>query len=129
MPDRRTNSFPFRASAIAAALTAAIAYALVDKIAAQGVLLGAISGIFGLRMMAASLRSAATLSPERMHRSMILGTYLRLPVYGLAIYLGYRMDPHALHGLFGALAGIMVVRYVPISHAIARSRASQKSNS
>lgn len=115
-----------RLSAIATALVAAAAYALVGRTAAQGVLLGGIAGIAGLWMMASRLRQTATIAPEKLHLTMILGTYARLPVYGVFLYLGYRMDPETLHGLFGALAGLMAVRYVPIYFALARARAERR---
>jgi hypothetical protein len=57
---------------------------------------------------------------------MILGSYLRLPVYGIFLFVGYRMDPESLHGLFGALAGLMAVRYVPIYTALTRARANRR---
>lgn len=115
-----------RLAAIGAAATAGIAYALVSRIAAQGVLLGAIAGILGLWVMAARLRKMGNIPPEKLHLMMVLGTYLRLPIYGVFLYIGYRMDPETLHGLFGALAGIMVVRYVPIFVALSRARAERR---
>lgn len=114
-----------RVSALAATVLAVAAYILVGVPAAQGVLLGAIAGILGLWMMASRLRSAATIPPEKLHLAMVLSTYIRLPVYGLFLYLGYRVDPVSLHGLFGALAGLMVVRYVPVYSAIVAARAER----
>ncbi len=115
-----------RLAAIGAAVVAGAAYALVGRIAAQGVLLGGIAGVLGLWMMAARLRNVANIPPEKLHLTMVLGTYFRLPIYGIFLYIGYRLDPESLHGLFGALAGIMVVRYVPIFVALSRARAERR---
>ena len=115
-----------RPSAIAIVVLAAGAYAVAGRVAAQGILLGGIAGIVGLWMMASRLQRVANIPPEKLHLTMVLGSYVRLPIYGLFLFIGYRMDPESLHGLFGALAGIMAVRYVPVYFALAHARAERR---
>jgi len=114
-----------RLGAIAVVIVTLGAYAAVGRVAAQGVLLGGIAGIIGLWMMASRLRRASTIPPEKLHLAMIAGSYVRLVVYGVFLGVGYWMDKTTLHGLFGALAGLMVVRYVPVFAALARARADR----
>lgn len=109
----------FRVAAVRLALVvtvgmAAVAYGLVDRAAAQGVLLGGLAGVLGFWIMALRLEKLATLPPEKVHLAALTGTFFRLLLYGVVLYRAYTLDSENLHGLLGAVAGILVIRFVAV---------------
>ena len=115
-----------RLSAGSTLVLSVAAYLLVGEIAAAGVLLGGIAGVLGFRMLTGRFERLTTTAPERLHATMVAGAYVRLGVYAAALISGYYLDPTSLHGLFGALAGVMVVRLVPVYSAIVASRGGRR---
>jgi hypothetical protein len=122
---RRSVASIVRLSLACTVVLAGIAYGLAGLTAAQGVLLGGIAGVFGFWMMAARLQRLSTTSPERLHGAMLVGVYVRLIVYAIFLYVAYLLDPSELRGFFGALAGLVGVRFVPPFAALARARADR----
>jgi hypothetical protein len=111
-----------RLSAIATVVLSGLAYGLVDEVAAAGVLLGGIAGLAGFRLLSGRLRRLATIAPEKLHATMLAGAYMRLLVYAMFLIAGYMLDRRTLHGFFGAFAGLMTVRLVPIYGSLAATR-------
>lgn len=109
----------FRVAAVRLALgvlvaLAAGAYLVLDRVAAQGVLLGGIAGVLGFWIMAVRLEKLASLRPERVHFAALTGTFFRLLLYGVVLYRAYALDTENMHGLLGAVVGILVIRFVAV---------------
>ena len=119
---RRFTVSTARLSLAAMAVLAVLAFWFVSEAAAQGVLLGGVAGVLGIWTMAARIQRLSTIAPEKLHAAMIAGTYLRMILYAVFLYIAYRVDPAGLQGFFGALAALLTVRFVPIYLALARAR-------
>ncbi len=93
---------------------AAAAYLLVDGAAAQGVLLGGIAGVIGFRIIGVRLEKLANIAPGKIYFAALTWMSLRFLLYGAALVCAYMIDREELHGLLGAVAGILVIHFVMI---------------
>ena len=111
-----------RLSGVATIVLSGIAYAALDRDAAAGVLLGGIAGVLGFRLLMGRVERLSTMPPQKLHAAMIAGTYTRVAVYGVFLAAGYYLNRDTLHGFFGALAGIILIRFVQLYAAVVRTR-------
>lgn len=109
---RRFRIVTVRFALIIIMIMAAAAFKLFDAQAAQGVLLGGIAGVLGFWIIAVRLEKLATMPPGKVHFAALTWTSFRFLLYGAVLYRGYTLDREEMHGLLGALAGILVIRFV-----------------
>lgn len=122
MTDPSDNLHPlrrFRVTAVRLALAiviamAAAAYMLFDEDVTQGVLLGGIAGVLGFWIIAIRLEKLATITSDKVHFAALTWTSFRFLLYGVVLYRAYAIDREEMHGLLGAIAGILVIRFVMI---------------
>jgi hypothetical protein len=119
---RRFRAASLRLSGAAAIILAGAAYYVVGEDAAAGVLLGSIAGVVGFRLLSGRVERLSSIPPQKLHAAMIAGTYARLTVYAVFLAGGYYLDPVTLHGFFGALAGILLIRFVHVYAAVMNAR-------
>lgn len=91
-----------------------VAYMFFDKAAAQGVLLGGLAGILGFWVMAVRLEKLVKAPGQKMKFVILRWSALRLAFYGLVLAEAYTLDPASMHGLIGAVAGILAIRFVQV---------------
>ncbi len=113
-PLRRFRLAVVRLSLLLTIIVAAAAYMLVDAAAAQGALLGGIAGVLGFWIIGVRLEKLANIAPRRVHFAALTWTSLRFLLYGAALIRAYMIDREELHGLLGAVAGILVTHFVMI---------------
>ena len=113
-PLRRFRLAAVRLSLLVTIVIAASAYILVDADAAQGVLIGGIAGVLGFWIIGVRLEKLATMAPGKIHFAALTWTSLRFLLYGAALIRAYMIDREELHGLLGAVAGILVIHFVMI---------------
>ncbi len=113
-PLRRFRTTAVRLSLFIVIAMGVAAYVLVDADAAQGVLLGGIAGVLGFWIIGVRLEKLATIAPGKVHFAALTWTSLRFLLYGAALTRAYMIDREELHGLLGAVAGILVIHFVMI---------------
>ena len=113
-PLRRFRTAAVRLSLLIMMVMAAAAYMLVDAAAAQGVLLGGIAGVLGFWIIGVRLEKLATIARGKVHFAALTWTSLRFLLYGAALIRAYMIDREELHGMLGAVAGILVIHFVMI---------------
>lgn len=113
-PLRRFRTAAVRLSLFIVIAMGVAAYVLVDADAAQGVLLGGIAGVLGFWIIGVRLEKLATLASEKVNFAALTWTSLRFLLYGAALTRAYMIDREELHGLLGAVAGILVIHFVMI---------------
>jgi len=113
-PLRRFRTAAVRLSLLVTIVMAAMAYVFVDAAAAQGVLLGGLAGILGFWIIAVRLEKLANIAPGKVRYAALTWTSLRFLLYGAALTRAYMIDREELHGLLGAVAGILVIHFVMI---------------
>ena len=114
----------FRLQAILAAGALAVVLAAAaytwSPVASRGVLLGAGAAIIGFWIIAVRLEKLFQHKPENVKFHVLTWTSLRFLLYGIALYRAYTLDPLRYHGLIGALAGILALRFVLMFFGFAR---------
>ncbi len=113
-PLRRFRLAAVRMSLLITAAMAAAAYLFVDGVVAQGILLGGVAGVLGFWIMGVRLEKLANIAPGKIYFSALTWTSLRFLLYGAALTRAYMIDREELHGLLGAVAGILVIHFVMI---------------
>lgn len=113
-PLRRFRTAAVRLSLFIVIVMGVAAYVLVDADGAQGVLLGGIAGVLGFWIIGVRLEKLATIAPGKVHFAALTWTSLRFLLYGVALTRAYMIDREELHGLLGAVAGILVIHFVMI---------------
>lgn len=113
-PLRRFRIAAVRLSLLVTIVMAAAAYLLVDGAAAQGVLLGGVAGVLGFWIIGVRLEKLANIAPEKIHFFALTWTSFRFLLYGAALVRAFMIDREELHGLLGAVAGILVIHFVMI---------------
>jgi len=103
-----------RGGVLATLALGALVWGVFGIDAAHGVLLGGIAGTLGFWIMARRLEKFATVRPEKVQSAALTGTFLRLLLYGIVLYRAYTLDPETMRGLIGAVAGILVIRFVAV---------------
>lgn len=111
-----------------ATLTATIAlgialYFAIDPITGVGALLGGFAGALGFWSMSVRLERVAIVKPDRLALAATIWTYYRLAIYGVFLFIAYRLDQTNLHGFMGGIGGLLVTRLVLTFVAIRDSRA------
>lgn len=109
----------FRITAVRIALSATVALALlayffVGPAATQGVLLGGIGGVLGFWIIAVRLEKLANMAGEKVHFAALTWTSFRFLLYGAVLFRAYTLDREDMHGLLGATAGLLLIRFVMI---------------
>lgn len=110
-PLRRFRLAAVRLALLLTAIAAAIAY-WWDPVIGQGLLMGGLAGILGFWIIAVRIEKLARLQPEKVNFSALTWTGFRLLLYGAVLYRAYTLDTSEMHGLLGALAGILIIRFV-----------------
>lgn len=97
-------------------ITAVAGFALLpfNRPAGLGVLLGGIAGVLGFWLMAVRLEKVATRPAEKVKLFAYRWTAIRMAIYALALYRAYTLDRERLHGLLGAVGGLLIIRVVLI---------------
>ena len=113
-PLQRFRLAAVRLSLFITIVIAVAAYVLVDAAAAQGVLLGGIAGVLGFWIIGVRLEKLANIAPGKVHFAALTWTSLRFLLYGAALVRAYMIDREDLHGLLGAVAGILVIHFVMV---------------
>ncbi len=113
-PLRRFRLAAVRLSLIITTFIAVAAYVLVDAAATQGVLLGGIAGVLGFWIIGVRLEKLASIAPGKVHSAALTWTSIRFLLYGAALVRAYMIDREELHGLLGAVAGVLVIHFVMI---------------
>lgn len=113
-PIRRFRIVAVRVTLTIVVLLAAGAW-LIDLQAAQGVLLGGIAGALGFWIMAIRLEKLTTMKPSKVKFAALTWSAYRYLLYGLVLYKAFTLDRETYHGLLGALAGIMTIRFVLVA--------------
>ncbi len=113
-PLRRFRLAAVRLSLLVTMVMATAACLFVDGAAAQGVLLGGVAGVLGFWIMGVRLEKLANIAPGKIYFSALTWTSLRFLLYGAALTRAYMIDREELHGLLGAVAGILVIHFVMI---------------
>lgn len=119
MPEPNDILKPYRRFRIAAVRYSLILVALftlgafpLDRVAAQGVLLGGIAGVLGFWIIAIRLEKLANMGPGKVKFAALTWSFFRFALYGAALYRAYTLDPETKYGLLGALVGIFANRFV-----------------
>ncbi len=106
----------FRVASVRLALGAMVFLAAAaffyDPVTAQGVLLGGLAGIIGFWIMAVRLEKLAMIGEGKVKFSVLTWTYLRFALYGVVLFRAYTLDRESYHGLLGAVAGVLIIRFV-----------------
>lgn len=105
------------------ALTVALYFAISPE-AGVGVLLGGIAGALGFWTMSVRLERVAIVKPDRLALAATIWTYYRLAIYGVFLFIAYRIDPVEMRGFMGGIGGLLVTRIVTTFLAIRDSRAA-----
>jgi len=113
-PLRRFRLAAVRLSLVVTIVIAVAAFLLVDSTAAQGVLLGGIAGVLGFWIIGVRLEKLASMAPGKVHFAALTWTSFRFLLYGAAMLRAYLIDREEMHGLLGAVAGILVIHFVMI---------------
>jgi len=123
---RRARVRGVRVALVTTLLLAAAAYAIAGAIAAEGVLLGGIAGALGYWTMSLRLERIALVRPEKLQVAATVWTFYRLAVYGVFLFVAYRLDTRNLHGLLGGVAGLLSTRFAVTFLAIRDSMAATR---
>lgn len=110
-PFRRFRFTAVRFAVLVTVVGAAIA-SIFSSIAAQGVLLGGLSGVLGFWIMASQMEKFALLGKSQVQFAVLRWSVFRMALYGAALYKSFALDRESFQGLIGAVAGILVIRYV-----------------
>lgn len=114
-PLRRFRVAAVRLSLLVTLVMAAAVYILLaDGAAAQGLLLGGVAGIIGFWIIGVRLEKLANIAPGKIYFAALTWMSLRFLLYGAALVRAYMIDREELHGLLGAVAGILVIHFVMI---------------
>ena len=121
MDDREKILAPLRkfrrtAVRLALSITALMAAATFPfhRVAAQGILLGGFAGVLGFWIIAVRLQKLALKPQQNVKFAALTMTGYRFALYGVVLYRAYALDREDYTGLLGAMAGIMVIRFVLI---------------
>lgn len=126
-PARRFRLAAVRIALVLTVITAAIAFAL-DRIVAQGVLLGGIGGSVGFWIMAVRLEKVAFKAQEKIKFFTLTWTFYRFALYAAVFYKAYTLDKESMQGLLGALLGILIIHFVLVFLGISGADLSARSN-
>ncbi len=110
-PLRRFRLMAVRLSMTIVMVLSALAL-LIDRITAQGVLIGGIAGILGFWVIAIRLEKVAREKPSKVQYATLTWSFYRYGLYGLVLYKAFSLDKETYHGLLGALVGIYVIQLV-----------------
>lgn len=110
-PLRRFRLMAVRLSMIIVMILFALAL-LIDRVTAQGVLIGGIAGILGFWVIAIRLEKVAREKPSKVQYATLTWSFYRYGLYGLVLYKAFTLDKETYHGLLGALVGIYVIQLV-----------------
>lgn len=96
------------------ALTVLIALAgyRFDPHFSTGALMGGIAGILGFWIIAIRLEKLANIPAEKVNFAALTWTTFRFALYGTVLVRAYYLDQESMHGMFGAVVGILGVRAV-----------------
>lgn len=114
-PVRRFRHLSVRFGLLTTMALAAGAYGLFSADAAQGVLLGGLAGVLGFWIIAIRLEKLATMKPQKVHFAALTWTSFRFLLYGAVLLRAFYLDREHLHGIIGAVVGILVIRFVMIA--------------
>lgn len=112
-PLRRFRLKAVRLALLVIAVMAVGAYAY-DPVSASGVLLGGLGGLLGFWLMAVRLEKLASIPEGHVQFAVFRWSVFRFAIYGAVLYRAFALDEETLHGLLGAIAGILVIRFVLI---------------
>lgn len=112
-PVRRFRLMAVRLALLLTALGGFGGYAL-DATVGKGILIGGIGGVLAFWLSARSVEKLATMDPKKVKYRAYGWTFVRLLIYGLVLVRAITWDRETLHGFWGAVAGILIIRVVTI---------------
>lgn len=99
-------------------LSAAAGFLLAQRVIALGLLYGGLSGTVTFWILALRVQKFAEQDPHTIQSEVYKWTFVRLAIYGIALYRAYILDTITFHGLFAALAGLFIIRLALIVLAV-----------
>lgn len=108
-PFRKFRRAAVRVALMLTGIVALAAYGFSGMVAAQGVLLGGLAGSLSFWVMAVRLEKAVTIPRQKVKLAPFGWTAFRLGLYGIVLAKAYTLDPESMHGLMGAVAGILTI--------------------
>ncbi len=109
----RMRLIAVRVSLALTMIAAAIGYAFEREIA-LGILMGGFAGVIAFWALAVHMEKLATASRDRVYWVAFKWSFMRLALYGIALWRAYELDRESLHGLLAAVAGLFVIRLVVV---------------
>lgn len=97
---------------LAGTLLVALAGYRFDPHFSTGAFMGGIAGVLGFWIIAVRLEKLAFMAPEKVNFAALTWTTFRFALYGVVLVRAYYLDRDSMHGMFGAVVGILVVRAV-----------------
>lgn len=82
--------------------------------AGMGLIIGGLTATVAFWFMARGVEKLATMPKGAVQFAAYRWTFMRLGLYGLALYKAYTLDPVTFHGLIAAVGGLMLLRVVLI---------------
>ena len=126
-PARRFRLMTVRITLVLTVLVAAIAF-FFDRVVAHGVLLGGFAGTVGFWIMAVRLEKVAFRVQEKVRFFALTWTFYRYALYGIVFFRAYTLDKESMHGLLGALLGILIIHFVLVFLGITGADLSTRNN-
>ena len=126
-PARRFRLMAVRIALVLTVLVAAVAFAF-DRVVGQGVLLGGIGGCLGFWIMAVRLEKVVFRVQEKVKFFALTWTFYRFALYAAVFYKAYTLDKESMHGLLGALLGILIIHFVLVFLGLTGADLSKRDN-
>ena len=125
IPDPLASVRRFRNNAvlISIGITAASAIGarvVFGPIPARGIVLGGIAGILGFWIIAVRLQRLLPAPPEKVKFFVLTMSAYRFAMYGAALGVAFMLDRDKGTGLAGAVAGILIIRFVLVAYGVMR---------
>jgi hypothetical protein len=98
-----------RMALILSALLAAGVYCF-SLTAAHGFLMGALAGILAFWIVAVQMEKVASTEGTNFRVASAKWALIRYALWGVALWQAFELDTVSRHGLFGAVAGLFVIR-------------------
>ncbi|GMV99735.1 MAG: hypothetical protein AMXMBFR84_08740 [Candidatus Hydrogenedentota bacterium] len=106
---------------VLATVGVAVAALTISPTAAQGVVVGGLSGAIALWLMARQMTRFPTLPKEAIAAHVYRSSFIRILLYGLALMVSFFMDTQAMFGLLGAVVGILITHVVLVLFGLAQA--------
>lgn len=109
---KRFRYFAVGLSLGATVVSVSVSFLLGLRIIGMGLLYGGLAGTVTFWILAYRVQKFAEQDPHAIQSEVYRWTFVRLVIYGVALYRAYTLDTITYHGLFAALAGLFIIRLV-----------------